>query len=43
LFPPLQDYIGKNLEARGWINKNRDHYSVQIRHPAELKHIDSDP
>ena len=43
LFPPLQVYIGKNLEARGWINKNRDHYSVQIRHPAELKNIDSDP
>jgi endonuclease YncB( thermonuclease family) len=43
LFPSLQDYIGKNLEARGWINKNRDHYSVQIRHPAELKYIDSDP
>lgn len=40
LFPPLQSYVGKNLEARGWINKNREHFSVQIRHPAELKNID---
>ncbi len=39
LFPPLQSYIGKSLEARGWINKNKERFSVQIRHPAELKNI----
>lgn len=37
LFPPLQDYVGKNIEARGWINKNKDRFAVQIRHPGELK------
>lgn len=39
LFPPLQSYVGKNLEARGWVNKNIDHYSIQIRHPGELKFL----
>jgi micrococcal nuclease len=39
LFPSLEQYLGKKLEVRGWISRNRDHYSMLVRHPSAL--IDS--
>ncbi len=37
LFPALQDYVGKNVEARGWVHKSKDSFSIQLQHPGELK------
>lgn len=37
LFPALQNYVGKTLEARGWVGKSAGRFVVQIRHPGELK------
>lgn len=37
LFPPLNDYVGKEVEVRGWINKSKDRFTVLVRHPGELK------
>jgi endonuclease YncB( thermonuclease family) len=36
LFPALQGYVGKNIEARGWISKSKDRYVLNLRHPADL-------
>lgn len=37
LFPKLESYIGKQVEARGWINKHKKQYSLFIRHPSAIK------
>lgn len=37
LFPTLQGYIGKRIEARGWVIKNKDRLVLPVRHPGELK------
>ena len=37
LFPKLESYIGKQVEARGWINKRKKQYSMFIRHPSAIK------
>lgn len=37
LFPPLNDYVGKEVEVRGWISKSKDRFTVLVRHPGELK------
>jgi endonuclease YncB( thermonuclease family) len=39
LFPDINIYRGKTLEVRGWLNKNRDGWSMLIRHPSALKII----
>jgi endonuclease YncB( thermonuclease family) len=36
LFPDLDRYIGKKVEVRGWINKNKKRYSMIIRHPSAI-------
>jgi endonuclease YncB( thermonuclease family) len=36
LFPDLEHYIGMRIEARGWVNKHKKHYSMFIRHPSEI-------
>jgi len=37
LFPDVKEYLGKSVEARGWLNKNRGRFSMLIRHPSALK------
>ena len=37
LFPPLQEYVGKQIEIRGWTSRRRKHYSVLIRHPSAIR------
>lgn len=37
LFPSIDGYLGKNLEVRGWLNKNRGGWSMLIRHPSAIK------
>lgn len=36
LFPDINTYQGKIVEARGWLNKNRGGWSILIRHPSAL-------
>ena len=36
LFPDVNDYVGRMVEVRGWLNKNKDHFSLLVRHPATL-------
>lgn len=37
LFPNLDSYIGKQVEARGWVNKYKGKYTMFVRHPSALK------
>ncbi len=36
LFPALTTYLGKTLEIRGWVARNKDHYTLLIQHPSNL-------
>ncbi|NOQ35392.1 MAG: DUF4124 domain-containing protein [Methylococcaceae bacterium] len=36
LFPNINSYLGKSVEARGWVNKNKQRYSMFIRHPSAI-------
>ncbi len=36
LFPALTTYLGKTLEIRGWVARNKDHYTLLIQHPSAL-------
>ena len=36
-FPDLNRYVGRNVEARGWVHKNREHFSLSVRHPSALR------
>lgn len=36
LFPALQDYVGRQVEARGWLVKHKTHFALQLRHPGDL-------
>lgn len=36
LFPKLENYIGKKVEVRGWINTYKNRYIMFIRHPSCL-------
>jgi micrococcal nuclease len=37
LFPDINDYQGKTVEVRGWLNKNKSRFSMLIRHPSAVK------
>ncbi|HEY5138516.1 MAG TPA: nuclease, partial [Methylococcales bacterium] len=37
LFPDVNDYLGKIVEVRGWLNKSGKHFSLLIRHPAAIR------
>lgn len=37
LFSDLAGLRGKTIEARGWINRRKDHYSMLVRHPSSIK------
>jgi len=37
LFGDLNDYLGKTIEARGWVRKNKQNYHLLIRHPSAIK------
>lgn len=36
LFPDLETYVGKKLEIRGWVTRNKDFYTLLIQHPSAL-------
>jgi micrococcal nuclease len=37
LFPDMNGYLGKEVEVRGWLNKNKNGFSMLIRHPSAIK------
>ena len=37
LFPVLENYVGRQIEVRGWINKYKNGYSMFVRHPSAMK------
>ena len=37
LFPDVNDYLGKTVEVRGWLNKHKEHFSLLIRHPTAIR------
>jgi len=37
LFPEVNGYLGKTVEVRGWLNKNKGRFSMLIRHPSAIK------
>jgi micrococcal nuclease len=41
LFPDINSYLGRTVEIRGWLNKNRGGWSMLIRHPSAIKIISS--
>ena len=36
LFPEPATYVGKQLEIRGWVARNKDHYTILVQHPSAL-------
>ncbi len=36
LFPVLESYMGRPIEARGWIHRHKKRYSMIIRHPSAI-------
>jgi hypothetical protein len=41
LFPDVNDYVGKTLEVRGWLSKNRKQFSMLIRHPSAIRQLEN--
>ncbi|MCK9605147.1 MAG: thermonuclease family protein [Methylomonas sp.] len=39
LFPPLRNYVGQAIEARGWVAKSKDRFALQVRHPGDIKRL----
>ena len=37
LFPDVNDYLGKTVEVRGWLNKSKKHVSLLVRHPSAIR------
>lgn len=36
VFTDLNAYLGKTIEVRGWVNKNKQNYTMHIRHPSSI-------
>lgn len=41
LFPDINEYLGKTVEVRGWLNKSRNHFSLLVRHPSAIRQKDN--
>lgn len=39
-FGDLDQYLGKQIEARGWVQKQGNRFVVSVRHPAEIHNLD---
>lgn len=40
LFPPLDEYLNKPLEVRGWLSKRGENYSLFVQHPSAIIILD---
>lgn len=36
LFPPLESYLHRRIEVRGWVSRRRGDYSILVKHPSAL-------
>lgn len=36
LFPPLDSYLNRSIEIRGWVSRNGENYSMLIHHPSAI-------
>ncbi|OAI23266.1 nuclease [Methylomonas koyamae] len=36
LFPPLASYVGRQVEARGWVRRSKDKFALQARHGGDI-------
>lgn len=36
LFPPLETYLKKPLEVRGWVSRKKDRFFIRVHHPSVL-------
>lgn len=39
-FPDLDQYQGKRIEARGWVQKQGNRFALTVRHPTEIHVLD---
>jgi len=39
-FPPLEHYLHRPVEIRGWLSRHKDSYSILVRHPSALITLD---
>jgi len=39
-FPPLEHYLRRPVEVRGWISRHKGSYSILVRHPCALIALD---
>ena len=37
LFPPLESYLGKQVEARGWVYASKYGFTLPVRHPGSIR------
>ncbi len=37
LFKNLDDYVGKHVEVHGWVRKNKQKYTLLVRHPSAIE------
>jgi endonuclease YncB( thermonuclease family) len=42
LFPPLAAYLGKTVEARGWVYTSKQGFTLPVMHPGEIRVLDRD-
>lgn len=36
LFPPLESYVRKLVEVRGWVGRSGDRFVITVRHPGDI-------
>lgn len=36
LFPPLENYLNKPVEVRGWVSRRKKHFTIRVHHPSAL-------
>lgn len=41
LFPSLDVYSGKRVEARGWVSRSKGRFAIKVRHPGDIKLLSS--
>ena len=41
LFPKLDSYLEKPLEIRGWASRNKNHFSILVRHPSAIVFLET--
>lgn len=40
LFPDLKTYLGHKIETRGWLHRQKNNWTIALRHPGQVKFLD---